>query len=236
MAAIAVSGHLSNLETALFALNNLRLLVQDLVLFNDTIYYNIQYGRLDATREEVEDAARQVRCLTVPLSTVLDFWSSKLRKHTVPVGGLQLLIAYCPPLAGGHPRPDPAAPDCIVLAIAAQLSTCTFVPCTLHAGGHPRPDSAAPRRLRSCIVVAANLTVTSQYHQPLAGGHPRPDSAVPRRLRHACGRARPEAQVRLHACGWCTLLAAQQRRQGCRSQRCGGLELAVHCKAAYGTS
>ncbi|PRW21021.1 ABC transporter B family member mitochondrial [Chlorella sorokiniana] len=32
---------------------------QDLVLFNDTIYYNIQYGRLDATREEVEDAARQ---------------------------------------------------------------------------------------------------------------------------------------------------------------------------------
>ncbi|MCC2658408.1 MAG: putative transporter permease/ATP-binding protein [Panacagrimonas sp.] len=31
---------------------------QDTVLFNDTIHYNIRYGRPDATREEVEDAAR----------------------------------------------------------------------------------------------------------------------------------------------------------------------------------
>ena len=32
---------------------------QDLVLFNDTIEYNIQYGRLEATKAEVEAAARQ---------------------------------------------------------------------------------------------------------------------------------------------------------------------------------
>jgi ATP-binding cassette, subfamily B, heavy metal transporter len=31
---------------------------QDTVLFNDTIFYNIQYGQPDATREQVEDAAR----------------------------------------------------------------------------------------------------------------------------------------------------------------------------------
>jgi ATP-binding cassette subfamily B protein len=31
---------------------------QDTVLFNDTIYYNIAYGRPDATREEIESAAR----------------------------------------------------------------------------------------------------------------------------------------------------------------------------------
>ncbi|MGE5522349.1 MAG: ABCB family ABC transporter ATP-binding protein/permease [Rhodospirillaceae bacterium] len=31
---------------------------QDTVLFNDTIYYNIQYGRPDASREEVIDAAK----------------------------------------------------------------------------------------------------------------------------------------------------------------------------------
>jgi ATP-binding cassette subfamily B protein len=31
---------------------------QDTVLFNDTIYYNIAYGRPTATREEVENAAR----------------------------------------------------------------------------------------------------------------------------------------------------------------------------------
>jgi ATP-binding cassette subfamily B protein len=31
---------------------------QDTVLFNDTIFYNIAYGRSDATREEVLEAAR----------------------------------------------------------------------------------------------------------------------------------------------------------------------------------
>lgn len=32
---------------------------QDMVLFNDTIYYNIAYGRLSADREEVYSAAKQ---------------------------------------------------------------------------------------------------------------------------------------------------------------------------------
>jgi ATP-binding cassette subfamily B protein len=31
---------------------------QDTVLFNDSIFYNIRYGRTDASRQEVEDAAR----------------------------------------------------------------------------------------------------------------------------------------------------------------------------------
>jgi ATP-binding cassette subfamily B protein len=34
---------------------------QDTVLFNDTVYYNILYGRPDATPAEVEDAARMAR-------------------------------------------------------------------------------------------------------------------------------------------------------------------------------
>jgi ATP-binding cassette subfamily B protein len=34
---------------------------QDTVLFNDTIYYNIAYGRPDATKEEVEEAAKLAR-------------------------------------------------------------------------------------------------------------------------------------------------------------------------------
>ena len=33
---------------------------QDMVLFNDTIMYNIRYGRLDATEEDIYVAARQV--------------------------------------------------------------------------------------------------------------------------------------------------------------------------------
>jgi ATP-binding cassette subfamily B protein len=36
-------------------------LPQDTVLFNDTIYYNIAYGRPEASREEVEEAARLAR-------------------------------------------------------------------------------------------------------------------------------------------------------------------------------
>jgi ATP-binding cassette subfamily B protein len=34
---------------------------QDTVLFNDTIYYNISYGRPDATRTQVEDAAKAAK-------------------------------------------------------------------------------------------------------------------------------------------------------------------------------
>ncbi|KAI9089612.1 iron-sulfur clusters transporter ATM1 [Phlyctochytrium arcticum] len=34
---------------------------QDTILFNQTVYYNILYGRPDATREEVEEAARKAR-------------------------------------------------------------------------------------------------------------------------------------------------------------------------------
>jgi ATP-binding cassette subfamily B protein len=36
---------------------------QDTVLFNDTIYYNIAYGRPDASREEIIDAARMAHIL-----------------------------------------------------------------------------------------------------------------------------------------------------------------------------
>ena len=41
---------------------------QDTVLFNDTIYYNIAYGRPDATREEVEEAARHGAASTISSS------------------------------------------------------------------------------------------------------------------------------------------------------------------------
>ena len=35
---------------------------QDVYLFNDTIYNNIRYGREDASREDVEKAAKEARC------------------------------------------------------------------------------------------------------------------------------------------------------------------------------
>jgi ABC-type transport system involved in Fe-S cluster assembly fused permease/ATPase subunit len=57
---------------------------QDTVLFNDTIYYNIAYGRPEATREEVEEAAK--------LARIHDFISSLPLGYQSAVGerGLKL--------------------------------------------------------------------------------------------------------------------------------------------------
>jgi len=57
---------------------------QDTVLFNDSIYYNIAYGRPDATREEVFDAARAAH--------IHDFIESLPDKYDAAVGerGLKL--------------------------------------------------------------------------------------------------------------------------------------------------
>jgi ATP-binding cassette, subfamily B, heavy metal transporter len=57
---------------------------QDTVLFNDTIYYNIAYGRPEATREEVEGAARN--------ASIHDFIVSLPRGYETVVGerGLKL--------------------------------------------------------------------------------------------------------------------------------------------------
>jgi ATP-binding cassette subfamily B protein len=57
---------------------------QDTVLFNDTVYYNIAYGRPDATKEQIEDAAR--------LARIHDFIVSLPRGYETMVGerGLKL--------------------------------------------------------------------------------------------------------------------------------------------------
>ena len=57
---------------------------QDTVLFNDTIYYNILYGRPDASREEVIEAARAAH--------IHDFVESLPEKYDTRVGerGLKL--------------------------------------------------------------------------------------------------------------------------------------------------
>src|SRR5688572_28999743 len=57
---------------------------QDTVLFNDTILYNIRYGRTDATEDEVFEAARAAH--------IHDFIESLPQKYETPVGerGLKL--------------------------------------------------------------------------------------------------------------------------------------------------
>ena len=56
--AIRINGHDLRTLTQASVRGAIGIVPQDTVLFNDTLYYNIQYGRPDASREEVEAAAR----------------------------------------------------------------------------------------------------------------------------------------------------------------------------------
>lgn len=59
---------------------------QDTVLFNDTIYYNILYGRPDATPAEVEEAARMARIHDFILS-LPDGYQSKVGERGLKLSG-----------------------------------------------------------------------------------------------------------------------------------------------------
>jgi len=56
--AIRINGHDLRRLTQHSLRSAIGIVPQDTVLFNDTLFYNIQYGRPEATREEVEAAAR----------------------------------------------------------------------------------------------------------------------------------------------------------------------------------
>ncbi|KAF9958352.1 ATP-binding cassette sub- B member 6, mitochondrial [Mortierella alpina] len=55
---ILIDGQDIATKTQLSVRKNIGVVPQDAVLFNDTILYNINYGRINATREEVEAAAK----------------------------------------------------------------------------------------------------------------------------------------------------------------------------------
>ena len=63
---------------------NIGVVPQDTVLFNDSIYYNVAYGRPGASRDEIEEASRHAR--------IHDFVSSLPDGYNSPVGerGLKL--------------------------------------------------------------------------------------------------------------------------------------------------
>ncbi|HEX4330977.1 MAG TPA: ABC transporter ATP-binding protein/permease [Usitatibacter sp.] len=59
---------------------------QDTVLFNDTIYYNVSYGRPEATREEVEHAAR-VAHIADFISRLPDGWETSVGERGLKLSG-----------------------------------------------------------------------------------------------------------------------------------------------------
>jgi len=59
---------------------------QDTVLFNDTIYYNIAYGRPDATREEIERAARAAHIAEF-IERLPDRWETTVGERGLKLSG-----------------------------------------------------------------------------------------------------------------------------------------------------
>jgi ATP-binding cassette, subfamily B, heavy metal transporter len=65
---------------------SLGIVPQDTVLFNDTVYYNIAYGRPDAGREEVERAAKLARIHDFVMSTP-DGYETKVGERGLKLSG-----------------------------------------------------------------------------------------------------------------------------------------------------
>jgi ABC-type transport system involved in Fe-S cluster assembly fused permease/ATPase subunit len=59
---------------------------QDTVLFNDTIYYNVAYGRPDATREEIERAARAAHIADF-VERLTDKWETTVGERGLKLSG-----------------------------------------------------------------------------------------------------------------------------------------------------
>ena len=70
---LRIDGHPINHLTQASVRQAIGIVPQDTVLFNDTVYYNIAYGRPSATREEVEQAARAARIHDFIVSTPLGY-------------------------------------------------------------------------------------------------------------------------------------------------------------------
>jgi len=62
---------------------------QDTILFNDTILYNIKYGRPTATPEEVEDAARRAE-LHDMINRLPDKYNTTVGERGIVLSGKQL--------------------------------------------------------------------------------------------------------------------------------------------------
>jgi ATP-binding cassette subfamily B protein len=70
---------------------------QDTVLFNDTIAYNIRYGRMDATQEEIEAAAESAQIKTF-IESLPEGWNTVVGERGLKLSGgekQRVSIARC---------------------------------------------------------------------------------------------------------------------------------------------
>jgi ABC-type multidrug transport system fused ATPase/permease subunit len=75
---------LNDHDISQYSLKSVRELIgvvpQDTVLFNDTVLYNIKYGRMDATMEEIEKVAEAAQIREF-IESLPDKWDTRVRQR-----------------------------------------------------------------------------------------------------------------------------------------------------------
>ncbi|MDV7141786.1 ABC transporter ATP-binding protein/permease [Tropicimonas sp. TH_r6] len=138
---------------------------QDTVLFNDTIYYNIAYGRPDASREEVEAAARAAE--------IHDFIETLPRGYDTLVGERGLKLSGGEKQRVGIARTILKDPPILLLDEATSaLDTRTEqeIQASLGRMGHGRTVIMIAHRL-STVVEADQIVVLEEGRVVERGSH-----------------------------------------------------------------
>ncbi|ROU02344.1 ABCB family ABC transporter ATP-binding protein/permease [Histidinibacterium lentulum] len=145
--------------------DNIGVVPQDTVLFNDTIYYNIAYGRDGATREEVEAAARAAR--------VHDFIVSLPKGYDTEVGERGLKLSGGEKQRVGIARTLLKDPPILVLdeaTSALDTDTEREIQAELKAMSHGRTVITIAHRL-STVADADRIVVLEQGEIVEEGSH-----------------------------------------------------------------
>jgi ABC-type transport system involved in Fe-S cluster assembly fused permease/ATPase subunit len=138
---------------------------QDTVLFNDTIYYNIAYGREGASRAEVEEAARA--------ALIHDFIQSLPEGYETPVGERGLKLSGGEKQRVGIARTLLKNPPILLLdeaTSALDTQTEQSIQDSLRAMGEGRTVITIAHRL-STVVDADRIVVLEHGQIVEEGGH-----------------------------------------------------------------
>ena len=89
--AVSIGGHDIKKATQKSLRGLIGIVPQDTVLFNDTIRYNIRYGRQDASDEEVEKVAAEAQILDFILS-LPDKWDTTVGERGLKLSGVREIL------------------------------------------------------------------------------------------------------------------------------------------------
>ena len=135
------------------------------MLFNDTLFYNIQYGRPDASRDEVEAAARAAQ-LSSFIERLPDGWETRVGERGLKLsGGEKQRVAIARTLLK---NPDILIFDEATSALDSQTEKA--IQAQLDAAARGRTTLVIAHRL-STVMNADEIIVLDQGHIVERGHH-----------------------------------------------------------------